>query len=1256
MIKTKINRKIHNIILLIIIFIMITPLIKIEAATTTYTNHEINIKIDSNGCNITGYGWYWVKDSEYEWDSDTNDYHSGKRTSSSDGGPVWSQDDIRIDNVAFKFAGNVRNYTPFVWVRATAPTGYIYNGIQVTEQGSSSAEDLSVKSYNGGYITDVGCYKGDWANKDKEDREYREANSTVTFTVKKTPITYTIQYVGNGHTGGTTSNSTHTYDSSKNLTYNGFTKTGYSFKCWNTKADGTGTNYINGQSVKNLATTNGSTVQLFAQWEKNTYTMNIDYDSGVDGSSIVGAGSYAYGTKIDIFAKPKTGYHLVSILDKDSGTVWDSTNSTNGNMFLGWNIIFDRHLYINSAPNTYTVSYNANGGTGTITNSTATYNANFITRQNTFTRLGYTFNGWNESANGSGTAWNKNTTGTYENGTPWKWTYTKNITLYAQWVPNKYTLTFNPNGGTLKNPGGNLNNGTNTNSVTVTYDSGNYNIMNGDIPTKTGHTFTGWYTSTSGGNKVYGSDGKFVNDTGYWSGNAWKYTGNLTVYAQWTPNKYDYTVNHYLMNTDGSTYTLKESDTGSLNYGSSLTGELNSYTGFTAPDSQTITIRTSGNTINYYYTRNKYSVTLTEGTGISSVSGTGTYYHGVEVNISAIVSTGYHWSKWTGTYSNSSQSYKFTMPIGNVNMTANAIANTYYIKYDSNKPSGASNQVDGSMTNSEHTYNSNKQLEDNKYSIIGWHFTGWNTKADGSGKSYSNKEEVINLTSVDKATITLYAQWKANVYTITYDKNKPSNATASVVGTTVTSNNTYDISSKITVNNYSLIGWGFIGWNTKADGSGTNYIDNQEVINLVAANNGNITLYAQWKANTYIIIYKGNGATSGSMSNSTHTYDTSSKLSNNKFTKSTYNFTGWNTKPDGSGTSYSDQQSIKNLTTTNNGIITLYAQWSKPLTITFNLNGGLYGKSNQSIVLSGTVYNNQTEYTFNINGAATPAKKYTYSEQTNTIQAYGTVTSNGLNNLLTKKDIDGTLYRFLGWSTDKTATVPQETFNTYNDSHNLTYTINTSTTLYAIWEPVLIVQLKSERVLGSLTSLVDIPKSTVMASYRTNVANINGSIVTTARPGEAIRYTAQHRGNLNSLKVTFDPYITNMYDYKNPVYTDSLNQITIENAGEVIPSSGYTEANCSLNRLIQNPLSQITRLYSLPLYLGSERAKEASHQATRYYVDYTFTNSNSFYYQYTQDKPEEITIRQIIILSTNENGYTDSILEELKTKLKIRLR
>ena len=61
------------------------------------------------------------------------------------------------------------------------------------------------------------------------------------------------------------SNQTFTYGTAQNLTSSTFTKTGYAFKGWNTKADGTGTSYSNGQSVSNLTTTNGGTVTLYAQ-------------------------------------------------------------------------------------------------------------------------------------------------------------------------------------------------------------------------------------------------------------------------------------------------------------------------------------------------------------------------------------------------------------------------------------------------------------------------------------------------------------------------------------------------------------------------------------------------------------------------------------------------------------------------------------------------------------------------------------------------------------------------------------------------------------------------------------------------------------------------------------------------------------------------------------------------------------------------------------------------------------------------------
>lgn len=108
----------------------------------------------------------------------------------------------------------------------------------------------------------------------------------------------------------------------------------------------------------------------------------------------------------------------------------------------------------------------------------------------------------------------------------------------------------------------------------------------------------------------------------------------------------------------------------------------------------------------------------------------------------------------------------------------------------------------------------------------------------------------------------------------------------------------------------------------------------------------NVTLTASWVANTYSVKYNGNGATSGSMSNSSHTYNTAKNLTSNGFSKSNdidyYDHTGaylsstlvehpfafWNTKSGGTGTSYANQASVKNLTSTNGATVNLYAQWN----------------------------------------------------------------------------------------------------------------------------------------------------------------------------------------------------------------------------------------------------------------------------------------------------------------------------------------
>ena len=90
------------------------------------------------------------------------------------------------------------------------------------------------------------------------------------------------------------------------------------------------------------------------------------------------------------------------------------------------------------------------------------------------------------------------------------------------------------------------------------------------------------------------------------------------------------------------------------------------------------------------------------------------------------------------------------------------------------------------------------------------------------------------------------------------------------------------------------------------------------------------TLKAIWEPNTYTVSFnKNDNSASGSMSNISMTYDVSSTLPSNSFTRTGYKFVGWNTKADGSGTTYSDGASVSNLTTTNNDTVTLYAQWQR---------------------------------------------------------------------------------------------------------------------------------------------------------------------------------------------------------------------------------------------------------------------------------------------------------------------------------------
>ena len=184
-----------------------------------------------------------------------------------------------------------------------------------------------------------------------------------------------------------------------------------------------------------------------------------------------------------------------------------------------------------------------------------------------------------------------------------------------------------------------------------------------------------------------------------------------------------------------------------------------------------------------------------------------------------------------------------------------------------------------------------------------------------------------------------YAIYQPNTYTIVYHGNENTG------GSTASSSHTYDTAKALTSNGFTKTGYRFIGWSTSENGSVV-YSDGQNVKNLTATNGGTVNLYAQWAPITYSVAFDANGGDGGSMSPQSFTYDASQNLTKNNFTRTGHTFAGWK---DGSGASYGDEESVNNLTTTNGGTVTLYAQWTaQNLKVNFNYNGGTVVRESDS--------------------------------------------------------------------------------------------------------------------------------------------------------------------------------------------------------------------------------------------------------------------------------------------------------------------
>lgn len=549
---------------------------------------------------------------------------------------------------------------------------------------------------------------------------------------------YKVAFNGNGADGGTMAAQTLTYDTETALPANTLTRTGYEFSGWNTSADGKGTAYADKAQVVNLSAKDGDTVNLYAQWKTVTYSISYDLNGGTAGADSPTSYTIESG-EITLPVPTRTGYTFAGwtgsngatpqkTVTIEAGASGNKTYTTNWtpNTDTKYTVIHQQEQLDGSyktidtqsltgttdtkvapavktytgftAPEAQTVTIDG-AGTTTITYKYSR-NSYTITRQYRLQNAGGGYANYQQidsksyKYGASIPAWNRAKDATYEAASIAAYTVeAKDHILSADVHRRTGRLVIDANGGIFSGSGS----ASRTTSA-IRYGSTGDPIL--PLPTRTGYTLNGLYTAASGGTKVVNADGNKANDGTYSKNGAWQLNSDVPVYAQWTANAHTkYTVIHQQEQLDGTYKTVEtENLTGTTD--AKITPAVKSYTGFTAPAAQEITIAADGSAfVTYKYTRNKYTVTLTPGQGIDSVSGSGTYSYGQEVTIDATVNTNYNWSQWnvlSGTVSGTLTNKKltFTMPAENVSLRAGDASGiddhrkTYVITYHANLHDG----------------------------------------------------------------------------------------------------------------------------------------------------------------------------------------------------------------------------------------------------------------------------------------------------------------------------------------------------------------------------------------------------------------------------------------------------------------------------------------------------------------------------------------------------------------------------------------
>ena len=861
------------------------------------------------------------------------------------------------------------------------------------------------------------------------------AGGTLILFAKWTADTFTIEFNGNGNTGGSTASATATYDQSCKLTANGFERTGHTFVGWATSSTGSKV-YDNNATLTasqvntyyNTAGKNG-TYTLYAVWTINKYTLTIDPNGGIwNGSTANSIIKQDYATTYTVENPTREGYTFTGWTLSGAGSFEASTKvytfgADDGTLTAQWTI------------NKYTLTINPNAGTwnGSTANSTITQDYGTTYTVENPTRTGYTFTGWTHSGAGSFNDTTKIFTFGVGDGA-----------LTAQWAEDSYTITANPNSGTLSTP---LPDGWTASGTNAT-KSVKYTATFGTLPnaTRTGYTFVGWATTNKATEADVEENSK-VNQSN---------PQNITIYAVWDEDSYTITAN-----PNGGTISELNGWTKDGNnavkivkYTEKLaplpTAELDGYKfkgwsttqGETTPNitTESIVDQTTPQDMIIYavFVEIEYIITF-NGSGGNVVPNSMVYTIKTTINLNptSATRTGYTFGGWAVNLDvgNWKITDDLTIKNGTIStlsgkwgdVTLNAIWNENSYTITANPNGGTISELNGwtkdgdnavkivrytekfatlptaelpgyefkgwSTTQGEATpnitiesivdqttpqdmtiyavwnivtytitliENGGSTVDDINYTIEtsvtlpsttkgGYTLEGWKVTDNGyeqdNGWNKTTSDDVYSTGSIGSGrwgNVSLTAQWDANSYTITLSFNNgamdgytPTELGTSPNALSLTENaityyetNTFDLP---TASHVTRTGYTFTGWKvTKTEGASGVWsnVDDNSVLKTyrISRQYGNVELEAQWVANTYTVKYDGNGATGGSTADSYHTYDLEGKLTKNGYVRTGYDFKGWAETPTGPK-KYDDEQSVINLTAEPNGVFTLYSSW-----------------------------------------------------------------------------------------------------------------------------------------------------------------------------------------------------------------------------------------------------------------------------------------------------------------------------------------